>query len=139
VFGAVGGALASLFVAGPARAETWFARRTREKMRDPEYAAAYQAEVIRAGSGKGLHTQLFYEGREEGRAVAACPAEGWFERFAPEDDFARPVFLANGAGPIDRGRRGGIKVRAGQLVTERIYGAFSLRDRLTGVVTHSIP
>ncbi len=140
VFGAIGGAIASLFVGGKAGA-TWFERRRNEKMRDPEFAAAYQkeAEIITARSLNGRRTQLFYEGKLEGRACAACPKEGWFERFALEDDHERKTFVSGGRGAIDRGRAGGIKVRNGDLVKERVYGAFYLKDRVTGVVTHVVP
>lgn len=97
--------------------------------------ASRKTEVITARSPNGWRTQVFYRGALESRACAACPSEGWFDRFVLEDDAdggPRTLPRPSGGVLLNRGRRGGVMVRNGQLVTERIHGSFELRDRVSG-------
>jgi hypothetical protein len=90
----------------------------------------------------GRASLLFYEGKLEGRATAFCLEEGWFERYALEDDpdgEPRTLPGPNGGVIFNRGRAGGMKVRNGELVTERIYGPYFVRNRITGSRTYVEP
>lgn len=66
---------------------------------------------------------------------------GWFETYVPEDDHGRQISYprADGGVVMDRGRRGGVKVRMGERVTERVHAGYEIRDMVTNDVVFAVP